>query len=107
MKNLETLLKEYSDHVAERAAKGIPPLPLNAEQTNCITKLLERESNYDSSYLLKIFHMIKTLQIIACKTITVLIKAIVSASLLSPTFSPRAFAQILQSFFTLRSFYIG
>ena len=32
MKNLETLLKDYADHVAERAAKGIPPLPLNAEQ---------------------------------------------------------------------------
>ncbi len=52
MKNLETLLKDYADHVAERAAKGIPPLPLNAEQTNCVTKLLEQESNYDSSYLL-------------------------------------------------------
>jgi len=52
MKNLETLLKNYADHVAERAAKGIPPLPLNAEQTNCITKLLEQDSSYDSSYLL-------------------------------------------------------
>ena len=52
MKNLETLLKDYADHVAERAAKGIPPLPLNAQQTNCVTKLLEQDSNYDSSYLL-------------------------------------------------------
>jgi len=52
MKNLETLLKDYADHVAERAAKGIPPLPLSAEQTNCVTKLLELDSNYDSSYLL-------------------------------------------------------
>jgi len=52
MKNLETLLKDYADHVAERATKGIPPLPLNAEQTNCITKLLEKDSTYDSSYLL-------------------------------------------------------
>ncbi len=52
MKNLETLLKDYADHVAERAAKGIPPLPLNAEQTNCITKLLEQDNTYDSSYLL-------------------------------------------------------
>ncbi len=52
MKNLETLLKDYEDHVTERAAKGIPPLPLNAEQTNCITKLLEHDSTYDSSYLL-------------------------------------------------------
>ncbi len=52
MKNLETLLKDYEDHVAERATKGIPPLPLNAEQTNCVTKLLEQDSSYDSSYLL-------------------------------------------------------
>ncbi len=52
MKILETLLKDYAEHVAERAAKGIPPLPLNAEQTNCITKLLEQDSTYDSSYLL-------------------------------------------------------
>ena len=52
MKNLETLLKDYADHVVERAAKGIPPLPLNAEQTNCVTKLLEKDSTYDSSYLL-------------------------------------------------------
>ena len=52
MKNLETLLKDYADHVAARANKGIPPLPLNAEQTNCITKLLEQDSTYDSSYLL-------------------------------------------------------
>ncbi len=52
MKNLETLLKDYADHVAERATKGIPPLPLNAEQTNCITKLLEQDSTYDSCDLL-------------------------------------------------------
>ena len=52
MNNLETLLKNYKDHVAERAAKKIPPLPLNAEQTNCVTNLLEQEKNYDSSFLL-------------------------------------------------------
>ena len=52
MKKLETLLKDYTDHVAQRAAQGIPPLPLNAEQTNCVTQLLEKENNYESSYLL-------------------------------------------------------
>jgi len=46
------LLKDYADHVAERATKGIPPLPLNAEQTNCVTKLLEQDSTYDSFDLL-------------------------------------------------------
>ena len=48
MKNLETLLKIYADHAAERAAKGIHPLPLNAEQTNCVTKLLEQDITHDS-----------------------------------------------------------
>ncbi len=52
MKNLETLLKNYADHVAERATKGIPPLPLNAEQTNCVTILLEQDRTYDSFDLL-------------------------------------------------------
>ena len=52
MKKLETLLKDYANHVAERATKGIPPLPLNAEQTNCVTQLLEQENNIESAYLL-------------------------------------------------------
>ena len=52
MKKLETLLKDYEDHAAERAAQGIPPLPLNAEQINHITKLLEQENNSESEYLL-------------------------------------------------------
>ena len=52
MKKLETLLKDYEDHVAERAAQGIPPLPLNAEQINHVTKLLEQENNSESEYLL-------------------------------------------------------
>ena len=52
MKNLETLLKNYYEHVAERAALGIPPLPLNAEQTNCITELLEQNINLQNHNLL-------------------------------------------------------
>ena len=52
MKKLETLLKDYADHVAERAAQSIPPLPLNAEQINCVTQLLEQGNNSESDYLL-------------------------------------------------------
>ena len=52
MKKLETLLKDYANHVAERAAQGIPPLPLNAEQVNCVTQLLEQENISESDYLL-------------------------------------------------------
>ena len=52
MKKLETLLKDYIDHVAKRATQGIPPLPLNAEQTSCITSLLEKTDTSDSSFLI-------------------------------------------------------
>ena len=52
MKKLETLLKDYRVHEAERASRGIPPLPLNAEQTYEITKLLENQNESESQYLL-------------------------------------------------------
>ena len=35
------MLETYRQHVAERAALGIPPLPLSAEQTNGLIALLK------------------------------------------------------------------
>src|SRR4051812_34239217 len=35
------MLKAYRDHVAERAALGIPPLPLSAKQTGEVIELLK------------------------------------------------------------------
>ncbi|MFA6180125.1 MAG: hypothetical protein WC696_10995, partial [Candidatus Methylopumilus sp.] len=35
------MLKAYRDHVAERAALGLPPLPLSAEQTASLVDLLK------------------------------------------------------------------
>ena len=35
------MLKSYRDHVAERAALGIPPLPLSAKQTGELIELLK------------------------------------------------------------------
>ena len=35
------MLKDYLSHVAEREALGIPPLPLDAKQTQVLTELLE------------------------------------------------------------------
>ena len=35
------MLKAYRDHVAERAAQGIPPLPLSAKQTGELIELLK------------------------------------------------------------------
>ena len=54
MKKLETLLTDYKDHESERAVKGIPPLPLNAEQTHYITKLLEDPNENKYQYLLEL-----------------------------------------------------
>ena len=54
MKNLDTLLKDYIDHVADRASKGIPPLALNAAQANTVTELLEKAKPSESDYLLNL-----------------------------------------------------
>ena len=54
MKNLETLLKDYIDHVADRASKGIPPLALNATETNSITELLESAEQSNSEKLINL-----------------------------------------------------
>ena len=35
------MLEAYRTHVEERAAQGIPPLPLNAEQVNDLVELLK------------------------------------------------------------------
>ena len=36
------MLEAYRQHVEERAAQGIPPLPLNAEQVNELVSLLKQ-----------------------------------------------------------------
>ncbi len=36
-----TWLEEYHQHVEERAKLGIPPLPLNAEQTSQLCEMLK------------------------------------------------------------------
>ncbi|PKU21335.1 hypothetical protein CWS72_27295, partial [Telmatospirillum siberiense] len=36
-----SMLEAYRQHVAERAAFGIPPLPLSASQTEALVALLE------------------------------------------------------------------
>ncbi|MES3014859.1 MAG: bifunctional aconitate hydratase 2/2-methylisocitrate dehydratase, partial [Pseudomonadota bacterium] len=35
------MLQAYRQHVAERAALGIPPLPLSAQQTGALIELLK------------------------------------------------------------------
>jgi len=45
------MLKAYRDHVAERAALGIPPLPLSAKQTGELIELLKNPPKGDETTL--------------------------------------------------------
>src|SRR3954465_2151637 len=46
------MLQEYVKHVAERAALGIPPLPLTAAQTAALIELLKTPSTGEADFLL-------------------------------------------------------
>ena len=46
------MLQEYRQHVEERAQQGIPPKPLNAEQTAALVELLKNPPEGEAEYLL-------------------------------------------------------
>ncbi len=48
------MLQAYVDHVAERAALGIPPLPLSARQTSELIELLKKPSTAEADFLLNL-----------------------------------------------------
>lgn len=48
------MLKAYKEHLAQRAAQGIPPLPLNAEQVASLVELLKNPSAEDEETLLEL-----------------------------------------------------
>jgi len=48
------MLEEYQKHVQERAAEGIVPLPLNAEQTKALVELLKAPPAGQEEFLLEL-----------------------------------------------------
>jgi aconitate hydratase 2/2-methylisocitrate dehydratase len=48
------MLKAYRDHVAERAALGIPPLPLSAQQTGELIELLKNPPKGEEAVLVEL-----------------------------------------------------
>jgi aconitate hydratase 2/2-methylisocitrate dehydratase len=50
----KTMLKAYRDHVAERAALGIPPLPLSAKQTGELIELLKNPPKGEEATLVEL-----------------------------------------------------
>ncbi|MGB3288761.1 MAG: bifunctional aconitate hydratase 2/2-methylisocitrate dehydratase [Burkholderiaceae bacterium] len=49
------MLESYRQHAAERAASGIPPLPLSAQQTADLIELLKAPPAGEESFLLELF----------------------------------------------------
>jgi aconitate hydratase 2 / 2-methylisocitrate dehydratase len=49
-----TMLQSYVTHLAERAALGIPPLPLSASQTADLIELLKNPSSGDAEFLVNL-----------------------------------------------------
>jgi aconitate hydratase 2/2-methylisocitrate dehydratase len=49
---MSTFLQDYDAHVKERAALGIPPLPLNAQQTAEVIELIKNPPNGKAEFLL-------------------------------------------------------
>lgn len=50
-----SFLTDYQKHVEERAAQGVAPLPLNAEQTAQLVELLKQPENNDAQVLVELF----------------------------------------------------
>ena len=46
------MLDKYKKHIEERAAQGLPPLPLNAEQTAAVVDSLKSASDNEGLFLL-------------------------------------------------------
>jgi aconitate hydratase 2/2-methylisocitrate dehydratase len=49
------MLETYRQHVAERAASGIPPLPLTAQQTADLIELLKSPPDGEAGFLIDLF----------------------------------------------------
>lgn len=48
------MLEAYRQHVAERAAEGVPPKPLNAEQVTGLVELLKNPPAGEEDFLLEL-----------------------------------------------------
>ena len=48
------MLKAYRDHVSERAALGIPPLPLSAQQTAELIELIKAPPAGEEAFLMEL-----------------------------------------------------
>ena len=52
------MLEQYQKHVEERAAEGLPPLPLDPEQTAALVECLKSDSEHNDTYLELLTHRV-------------------------------------------------
>lgn len=84
------MLESYRKHVAERAALGIPPLPLNAEQTSALCELLKNPPAGEEQVLLELLRDrippgVDPAAYVKAGFLTGIAKKEISCSLISPT----------------------
>ncbi|NJM47584.1 MAG: hypothetical protein HC860_16630 [Alkalinema sp. RU_4_3] len=48
------MLEQYRAHTADRAAQGVPPLPLDAEQTAALCELLQSPPAGEEAFLVEL-----------------------------------------------------
>jgi aconitate hydratase 2/2-methylisocitrate dehydratase len=53
--NLKKMMEAYLEHVSERNAQGIPPLPLNPEQAKGVCELLQSPPPGEETFLMNLF----------------------------------------------------
>ena len=86
------MLEFYRQHVAERAALGIPPLPLSAEQTASLCELIKHPPTGEEDFLLGLLHDrippgVDQASYVKASFLTAIAKQEVSSPLVSPKYA--------------------
>ncbi|MBL0163273.1 MAG: bifunctional aconitate hydratase 2/2-methylisocitrate dehydratase [Xanthomonadales bacterium] len=90
------MLTAYHQHVAERAALGIPPLPLSAVQTAELIELLKRPGGNDGALLLELIsHRVPAGVDDAAKVKASFLAALAFGTVSSPLISPERATELL------------
>jgi aconitate hydratase 2 / 2-methylisocitrate dehydratase len=90
------MLTAYHQHAAERAALGIPPLPLSAQQTADLIELLKQPRSDDSEFLLElIIHRVPAGVDDAAKVKASYLAAVAFGTEVCPMISPERATELL------------
>ncbi len=94
--NIKEIFEKYKDHIENRAKQGIPPLPLNIEQTQALCELLKNPGTENKENLLYLFEeRISPGVDPSAKVKAEFLGNIVSGTISSPIISKKKAVQIL------------